>query len=78
MLQTVSLVLVVLATVAGVALLTRGVVAIVRQVGVGRPAPACPFCTTMLSDGAAANGDDVEVLDVAQLLLAGVRRGQER
>ncbi|WP_226925476.1 (Fe-S)-binding protein [Georgenia thermotolerans] len=41
-------------------------------------ATACPFCTTMLSDGAAANGDDVEVLDVAQLLLAGVRRGQER
>ena len=38
-------------------------------------ATACPFCTTMLSDGAAANGDDVEVLDVAQLLLAAVRRG---
>ncbi|TRW46981.1 (Fe-S)-binding protein [Georgenia yuyongxinii] len=40
-------------------------------------ATACPFCTTMLSDGVAANGDEVEVLDVAQLLLAGVRRGRD-
>ncbi|UNX54676.1 Fe-S oxidoreductase [Georgenia sp. TF02-10] len=40
-------------------------------------ATACPFCTTMLADGVAANGSDAEVLDVAQLLLAGVRRGQD-
>ncbi|GAA4285834.1 (Fe-S)-binding protein [Georgenia daeguensis] len=46
--------------------------------GASAVATACPFCTTMLSDGVAANGDDVEVLDVAQLLLAGVRRGEER
>jgi Fe-S oxidoreductase len=43
-------------------------------------AVGCPFCRVMLSDGltqaqAAGRGDGVEVLDVAQLLLAGVRRG---
>jgi Fe-S oxidoreductase len=43
-------------------------------------AVGCPFCRVMLSDGltqaqAAGQGDGVEVLDVAQLLLAGVRRG---
>jgi Fe-S oxidoreductase len=40
----------------------------------------CPFCRIMLSDGLTAaqadgQGEGVEVLDVAQLLLAGVRRG---
>lgn len=40
-------------------------------------ATACPFCTTMLSDGAAAQGTDVEVRDVATLMLEAVRRGQE-
>ena len=40
----------------------------------------CPFCQVMLSDGltaaqATGQGEGVEVLDVAQLLLAGVRRG---
>lgn len=39
-------------------------------------ATACPFCTTMLSDGAAAQGADVEVRDVATLMLDAVRRGQ--
>jgi Fe-S oxidoreductase len=39
----------------------------------------CPFCRVMLSDGLTArqadgDGADVEVLDVAQVLLAGVRR----
>jgi Fe-S oxidoreductase len=43
-------------------------------------AVGCPFCHVMLSDGltqaqASGQGDGVEVLDVAQLLLAGVRRG---
>ncbi|MDO5724094.1 MAG: (Fe-S)-binding protein [Flaviflexus sp.] len=38
-------------------------------------ATACPFCTTMLSDGAKAEGSDIEVKDVAHLLLEGVRRG---
>nr|WP_211300117.1 (Fe-S)-binding protein [Haloactinopolyspora alba] len=42
-------------------------------------AVGCPFCRVMLSDGlteaqAGGQGADVEVLDVAQLLLAGVRR----
>ena len=43
----------------------------------------CPFCRVMLSDGlteAQANGtarEDVQVLDVAQMLLAAVKRGQE-
>ncbi len=44
-------------------------------------AVGCPFCTVMLSDGlteaqAEGRGENVEVLDVAQLLLAGVKRGQ--
>jgi Fe-S oxidoreductase len=39
----------------------------------------CPFCRVMLSDGLTArqsegSGENVEVLDVAQVLLAGVRR----
>jgi Fe-S oxidoreductase len=48
--------------------------------GAGQIATACPFCRVMLSDGLTslqADGkasDDVEVLDVAQLLLASVRR----
>ncbi|MGI8578907.1 MAG: (Fe-S)-binding protein [Nocardioidaceae bacterium] len=49
--------------------------------GAKQIATACPFCRVMLSDGLTtlqADGsaaEDVEVLDVAQLLLAGVRRG---
>jgi Fe-S oxidoreductase len=45
-------------------------------------ATGCPFCTVMLTDGVAAarsaagSGDEVQVLDVAQLLLASVRRGR--
>jgi Fe-S oxidoreductase len=48
--------------------------------GAGQIATACPFCRVMLSDGLTslqAEGkasEDVEVLDVAQLLLASVRR----
>jgi len=33
------------------------------QVGV-----ACPYCLVMLDDGAKARGDDIEVLDVAQVM----------
>ena len=40
-------------------------------------ATACPFCTTMLSDGVASEGADVRVTDVATLMLEAVRRGQE-
>ena len=42
---------------------------------------ACPFCNTMLSDGLTQKQsetsahEDVEVVDVAQMLLAAVRRG---
>ncbi len=49
--------------------------------GAGTIAVACPFCRVMLSDGltsAQAQGSaepDVQVLDVAQLLLEAVRRG---
>jgi Fe-S oxidoreductase len=32
-------------------------------------AVACPFCRVMVSDGAAARADVIEVLDVAQVLL---------
>ena len=47
----------------------------------GAIATGCPFCRTMLGDGVEARRDgsgtaDVEVLDVAQLLLESVRRGQ--
>ncbi|WP_366180759.1 (Fe-S)-binding protein [Actinomyces timonensis] len=39
-------------------------------------ATACPFCTTMLSDGIASEGADVRVADVATLMLEAVHRGQ--
>lgn len=39
-------------------------------------ATACPFCTTMLSDGVAGEGADVRVADVATLMLEAVHRGQ--
>ncbi|CAM3160845.1 (Fe-S)-binding protein [Actinomyces slackii] len=39
-------------------------------------ATACPFCTTMLSDGVASEGADVRVTDVATLMLEAVHRGQ--
>jgi Fe-S oxidoreductase len=44
-------------------------------------AVGCPFCRVMLSDGLTAaqadgQGEGVEVLDVAQLLLAGVKRAE--
>ncbi len=46
-------------------------------------AVGCPFCRVMLSDGLSAaqetgQGEGVEVLDVAQLLLAGVKRGSPK
>ena len=50
--------------------------------GADRIAIGCPFCRVMISDGLTAKqadgiGEDVEVVDVAQMLLAAVRRGQE-
>jgi Fe-S oxidoreductase len=49
--------------------------------GAERIAIGCPFCRVMISDGLTAKqsegqGEDVEVVDVAQMLLAAVRRGQ--
>jgi Fe-S oxidoreductase len=50
------------------------------ETGAKQIATACPFCRVMLSDGLTAlqsdgsADDDVEVLDIAQLLLASVRR----
>ena len=49
--------------------------------GAERIAIGCPFCRVMISDGLTAKqaegtGDEVEVVDVAQMLLAAVRRGQ--
>jgi Fe-S oxidoreductase len=52
--------------------------------GARRIAVACPFCHVMLSDGLAHKQsetgahEEVEVVDVAQMLLAAVRRGQEQ
>ncbi|GAA4410703.1 hypothetical protein GCM10023168_30670 [Fodinibacter luteus] len=47
--------------------------------GAERIAIGCPFCRVMISDGVTEKGraDEVEVVDVAQMLLAAVRRGQE-
>ena len=48
--------------------------------GAERIAIGCPFCRVMLTDGLTARqsegaSEDVEVVDVAQMLLAAVRRG---
>ena len=51
--------------------------------GADRIAIGCPFCRVMLSDGltaAQSEGkarEEVEVVDVAQMLLAAVRRGDD-
>jgi len=51
--------------------------------GAGRIAVGCPFCNVMLSDGLTEKQsetsahEDVEVVDVAQMLLAAVRRNPQ-
>ncbi|MGL5866636.1 MAG: (Fe-S)-binding protein [Dermatophilaceae bacterium] len=50
--------------------------------GAQRIAIGCPFCRVMISDGVTAaqhegRGESVEVVDIAQMLLAAVRRGQD-
>jgi Fe-S oxidoreductase len=53
------------------------------ETGAQRIATACPFCTVMLSDGVTQQqaegtaGENVEVVDVALLLLEAVRRGDQ-
>ena len=49
--------------------------------GAERIAIGCPFCRVMISDGLTAKqsegqAESVEVVDVAQMLLAAVRRGE--
>jgi len=44
--------------------------------GVQEVAVACPFCRIMVGDGMVARQSDVEVLDVAQVLLRNVKAGQ--
>ena len=51
--------------------------------GAERIAIGCPFCRVMISDGLTAKqaegeAESVEVVDVAQMLLAAVRRGRSR
>ena len=52
--------------------------------GAGQVAVACPFCRVMLGDSLTSKqadgtaSDDVEVVDVAQMLLAAVRRGDQQ
>jgi Fe-S oxidoreductase len=41
--------------------------------GVPEVAVACPFCRIMVGDGMVARQSDVEVLDVAQVLLRSVK-----
>jgi len=41
--------------------------------GVDEVAVACPFCRVMVGDGMVARQSDVEVLDVAQILLRSVK-----
>ena len=44
--------------------------------GAKEVAVACPFCRIMVGDGMVARQSDVEVLDVAQVLLRNVKAGQ--
>ena len=50
--------------------------------GAEKIATGCPFCRVMLTDGLTekqsdGQGTDVEVLDVAQMLLTSVKRGDD-
>jgi hypothetical protein len=47
---------------------------IATATGVDEVAVACPFCRVMVGDGMVARQSDVEVLDVAQILLRSVKQ----
>jgi Fe-S oxidoreductase len=47
-----------------------------QATGAATVATGCPYCAIMLGDAAAAREDAPVVIDVAQLVLAGVKRGQ--
>ncbi|MDO5499163.1 MAG: (Fe-S)-binding protein [Propionibacteriaceae bacterium] len=60
---------------------TQEALTVLGQADNAAVATGCPFCRVMISDGVTAEqdqgrGENVEVLDVAQLLLESVRRGQ--
>jgi Fe-S oxidoreductase len=48
----------------------------VIDTGVAEVAVACPFCRIMVGDGMVARQSDVEVLDVAQVLLRSVKASE--
>ena len=59
---------------------TDEALSVLPESGAGQIATGCPFCRVMLTDGLTARqeqgrGTDVEVVDVAQMLLAGVKGG---
>ncbi|MDX6378418.1 MAG: hypothetical protein QOE98_2721, partial [Gaiellaceae bacterium] len=45
------------------------------ETGASTLAVACPFCTVMLDDGVRSAGAEIEVVDVATLLVQAVERG---
>jgi Fe-S oxidoreductase len=46
------------------------------ETGAQEVAVACPFCRIMVGDGMVARQSDVEVLDVAQILLRSVKAAE--
>jgi Fe-S oxidoreductase len=46
------------------------------ETGAQEVAVACPFCRIMVGDGMVARQSDVEVLDVAQVLLRSVKAAE--
>jgi Fe-S oxidoreductase len=46
------------------------------ETGAQEVAVACPFCRIMVGDGMVARQSDVEVLDVAQVLLRSVKASE--
>jgi Fe-S oxidoreductase len=46
------------------------------ETGAQEVAVACPFCRIMVGDGMIARQSDVEVLDVAQVLLRSVKAAE--